>query len=468
MSTTVKTGWLNDKNGDKFAPKTLTSQVQTSDGTLFEDKLQTDLDTILATAQAYTDTKTAELASTTEITNSISAHNTSADAHDDIRELITGLTTRLNTLADSNDTTLDQMNEVVTYIKNNRTLIDTLTSDKVNVSDIINNLTTNVSNKPLSAAQGVAIKSLIDSLQTAVDSKANSVHIHAISDVTNLQTTLDAKVPDSRTINGMGLSTNITLSASDVGADASGSADKALISAKEYTDTEVTAIKNIWYGTCTTAAETASKVVTTTTGDFTLKEGATVYVLFNTDNTSTSRITLNVDGTGDTAVNLNSTNGMTAYQIAAKQVICFIYDGESFRVQGGSLATTTYYGLTKLSSSTSSTATNMAATPSAVKEAYDLANAALPQSQLSSAVDSTSETNAATSLAVKNTFALAQSASNLASAALPISGGTMTGALISQNNTDYTTKQVRNIILVAEGDNIPSGSNGDICLVYAP
>lgn len=279
MSTTVKTGWLNDKNGDKFAPKTLTSQVQTSDGTLFEDKLQTDLDTILATAQAYTDTKTAELASTTEITNSISAHNTSADAHNDIRELITELATKLN----------------------------------------------------------------------------------------------------------------------------------------------------IWYGTCTTASATAAKVVTTITGDFTLKEGATVYVLFNTDNTSTSRITLNVDGTGNITVNLNSTNGMTAYQIAAKQVICFVYDGESFRVQGGSLATTTYYGLTKLSSSTSSTATNMAATPSAVKEAYDLANAAVP-----------------------------------------VSGGTMTGILTAQNNTSYTTKQVRNIILVAEGNSLPSGSNGDICLVYTP
>jgi hypothetical protein len=46
MSTTVKTGWLNDKNGDKFAPKTLTSQVQTSDGILIEDKIQTDLDTV--------------------------------------------------------------------------------------------------------------------------------------------------------------------------------------------------------------------------------------------------------------------------------------------------------------------------------------------------------------------------------------------------------------------------------------
>ena len=236
------------------------------------------------------------------------------------------------------------------------------------------------------------------------------------------------------------------------------------LATEEYVDN----LNSLWYGTCATAAATAAKVVTTTTGDFTLKEGATVYVLFNNDNTSTSRITLNVDGTGDTTVNLSSTNGMAAYQIAAKQVICFVYDGESFRVQGGSLATTTYYGLTKLSSSTNSTSTTMAATPSAVKEAYDLANAALPKSQLSSAVDSTSETNAATSLAVKNTFALAQSASNLASAALPISGGTMTGALISQNNTDYTTKQVRNIFLIADGVTLPSGENGDICLVYTP
>lgn len=43
MSTTIKTGWLNDKNGDKFAPKTLTSQVQTSDGVLLEDKIQADI-----------------------------------------------------------------------------------------------------------------------------------------------------------------------------------------------------------------------------------------------------------------------------------------------------------------------------------------------------------------------------------------------------------------------------------------
>lgn len=43
-------------------------------------------------------------------------------------------------------------------------------------------------------------------------------------------------------------------------------------------------------------------------------------------------------------------------------------------------ATTSSYGVTKLSSSTSSTSTSLAATPSAVKSAYDLANAAMPKS----------------------------------------------------------------------------------------
>lgn len=43
-------------------------------------------------------------------------------------------------------------------------------------------------------------------------------HNHVISNIDNLQSTLDAKVPTSRTVNGKALSANITLSASDVGA----------------------------------------------------------------------------------------------------------------------------------------------------------------------------------------------------------------------------------------------------------
>lgn len=96
--------------------------------------------------------------------NAVATHNASSSAHNDIRGLITALTNRLNALADSDDTTLDQMSEVVAYIKNNKSLIDGVTTAKVSTADIADNLTTNVSNKPLSAAQGVVLKDLIDAI----------------------------------------------------------------------------------------------------------------------------------------------------------------------------------------------------------------------------------------------------------------------------------------------------------------
>ena len=64
-------------------------------------------------------------------------------------------------------------------------------------------------------------------------------HNHAISEITSLQDTLNAKVPTTRTVNGKALSANITLSASDVGADATGSAASALTNANLYTDAEI-------------------------------------------------------------------------------------------------------------------------------------------------------------------------------------------------------------------------------------
>ena len=55
-------------------------------------------------------------------------------------------------------------------------------------------------------------------IDTDLNGKADKEHSHTIADVTNLQSSLDAKVPTSRTINGKALSSNITLSASDVSA----------------------------------------------------------------------------------------------------------------------------------------------------------------------------------------------------------------------------------------------------------
>lgn len=59
-----------------------------------------------------------------------------------------------------------------------------------------------------------------------------------------------------------------------------------------------------------------------------------------------------------------------------------------------------------------------------------------------------------------------------AAAAIPIgnyvpkSGTTMTGVLTAQANTNYTTRQVRNVIYLAEGASVPTTQNGDLVLFY--
>lgn len=94
----------------------------------------------------------------------VSEHNTNTAAHNDIRLELKALSERINAALDSDDTTLDELSEIVSYIKSNKTLIAAITESKVNVSDIIDNLVSNVTNKPLSAAQGVVLKGLINTL----------------------------------------------------------------------------------------------------------------------------------------------------------------------------------------------------------------------------------------------------------------------------------------------------------------
>ena len=136
-------------------------------------------------------------------TSEVSNHNTNTSAHNDLRLELKGLSDRLNALANSDDTTLDQMSEIVTYIKNNKSLIDNVTTTKVNVTDIIDNLTTNVPNKPLSAAQGVALKSLIDviTVPTSLSQLSEDTNHRLVTD--SEKTTWNSKLDLSATNNAI-------------------------------------------------------------------------------------------------------------------------------------------------------------------------------------------------------------------------------------------------------------------------
>lgn len=71
--------------------------------------------------------------------------------------------------------------------------------------------------------------------------------------------------------------------------------------------------------------------------------------------------------------------------------------------------------------------------------------------------------SAAQGKALNDKIATAQTAANNA---LPKSGGTLTGIVAAQSNTDYTTKQIRNVILSTSEPTSSDGANGDIWIKY--
>ena len=78
-------------------------------------------------------------------------------------------------------------------------------------------------------------------------------------------------------------------------------------------------------------------------------------------------------------------------------------------------------------------------------------------------IDAQMKITADTASTAKST---ANTAKNTADAALPKAGGTMTGKLVAQSNTDYTTKQVRNVVYSTAEPTSSDGANGDLWAVY--
>lgn len=155
-----------------------------------------------------------------------------------------------------------------------------------------------------------------------------------------------------------------------------------------------TPAKNVWYGTCSTSASIQQKAVTTLSGDFTLDEGNILLVEFASSNSYDGTATLSVDELTAEAIYVNG-SPTNDHRWRAGEVVIFVYDGYHFNLIEQGMATTSYYGITKLSSSTSSTSELIAATPKAVKVAYDEATdaTATPTASKKSKFDSDAHMN---------------------------------------------------------------------------
>ena len=204
-------------------------------------------------------------------------------------------------------------------------------------------------------------------------------------------------------------------------------------------DTYTYDMGNVHYGASSTAAGTQTKAVSIPEIE-SLVSGLCVRVKFTNAQDYNGQPKLQINSLTATNIVRNGTTAAAQYEWQAGEVVDFLYDGTNFVMLEGAIPTTTYYGSRiKLNSTTNSTSTTEAATPSAVKAAYDLAasktantgtitavqangtnvatsgtanipaasTSAYGVTKLNSATNSTSTTEAATPSAVKSAYDLA-------------------------------------------------------------
>lgn len=129
------------------------------------------------------------------------------------------------------------------------------------------------------------------------------------------------------------------------------------------------------YGTCSTAAATAAKVVTlATNGAWTLKVGAIIAVKFTATNTAANP-TLNVNNTGAKPVYYNTavlTDANLSYAGYASRVHIYAYDGTNYVYLGHSVDNNSTYSDMKAATADAAGTHGLAPAPAAGKQTYFL------------------------------------------------------------------------------------------------
>jgi hypothetical protein len=126
-----------------------------------------------------------------------------------------------------------------------------------------------------------------------------------------------------------------------------------------------TQLSLVHYGTCSTGASTQKKVVTIS--EITsLTAGTSIRVKFTNAQSYNGAPTLQLNSFDAKSIMRNGETAAARYEWVAGEIVDFVYDGTYWLIANGAIATTTYYGYTKLADSATSTSTATALVPASL------------------------------------------------------------------------------------------------------
>lgn len=132
--------------------------------------------------------------------------------------------------------------------------------------------------------------------------------------------------------------------------------------------------KDIYYGVCSTSGSTQTQSVAIS-GITSLYDGLSIRVYFNNAFTYNGAAKLNLNSLGAKNLVYNNETAVIRYAWTDDSVLDFVYDSylDAWVIVGSTQASTDRPGIVQLTNSYASSSTSTAATPAAVKAAYDLA-----------------------------------------------------------------------------------------------